>query len=141
MLAHPWFNQDFIAGDASSKDPYAASRTATESRVITQIKYGAPGERIVSGEKKLPPELQKLISDSAIAIAKEMLTGMVEVALKSIIADHEKSKPKSVGKKRGRPGRKPSVTNLVPEKLEPEVEVSSIDAPVAPLGENSASNV
>lgn len=107
MLAHPGFNGDFISTEITDKDPYAATRSETEpAHVVTSLKYGTPVSRDVYGAKAtLPPELQKIVQEAATAIAKEMLPGMLQSALKSLVAGHEASKEEKVKGKPGRPAR------------------------------------
>lgn len=101
MLAHPGFNSDFISGEL--KDPYAASRSDSEpAHVTTELKFGTPLSREVHGKTQLSPELQKIMQEAAVAMAKEMLPGMLQSALKTLVQGHEATKVKG---KRGRPAK------------------------------------
>lgn len=100
MLRHPGFNTDFIVVDSEKgNDPFAAFRTPAEpAHAITEIRYGTPEKRTVAGGKvTLPPEIQKLIQDQAVAIAKEMLPGMVKATLESLAEGHQKGPDTAVG--------------------------------------------
>ena len=120
MLSHPAFNSDFISVEQSARDPYASLRQETEpAHMMTEIKYGTPGERVTKGGPvKLPPELQKVVQEAAISLAKQMLPEMIETALKGIVAEHERNKqPNLTTKPKGRPGRPPSVKNQTKEEV------------------------
>ena len=118
MLSHSGFSSDFIAAD--SGDPYRMSRTDVEPQhVVTEMQFGTPVKRHMEGGKRvvLSPEMQAIVKDMAIALAKEMLPSMVEGTLKSIVDSHKSDKQQEVTievpkKQRGRPGRKPSVKNV-----------------------------
>lgn len=92
MMNHPGFNQDFIAADTTGTDPFAYMRQDSEpTHVMTEMKYGHPQGRNVSPVKtKLPPEVLRLVQEQATNIAKQMLPGMVETALKGILAASKK---------------------------------------------------
>ena len=88
MLNHPGFNMDFIAADDRGTDPYSSHREDAEPQhVLTEMRYGHPVCRNVSPVKtKLPPELMQIVRIQAESMAKQMLPGMVEEVLKSLVA-------------------------------------------------------
>ena len=96
MLAHPGFNQDFVsAEDVGGIDPYMLMREESEpAHMHTELKYGTPvGRSVVGGAKpKLSPEMARLIQEMATDVAKQMLPGMMEVALKQLVKDHDTMK-------------------------------------------------
>jgi hypothetical protein len=125
MLAHPGFNNDFISVDEGTRDPYASNRAPSESHIMTELKYGTPVNRTISGKAQLPPEIQKIVQEAAIGLAKEMLPGMVKEVLAGLVKSHEENKQTVVSKPKGRPGRKPSIK----KELAPEV----VETPTSPL--------
>lgn len=135
MLAHSGYMQDFISVEANGRDPYKGARQQTEpAHEIVGLNYGTPVSReIKGGSKQLPPELQKIVQDAAVAMAKEMMPGMITEALKGLVAAHVEDKKSvtapavEVAKPKGKPGRKPSIN-----KPEPIEEMSSlVDSTVA----------
>lgn len=129
MLVHPAFNSDFISAEETPVDPYAFMRQSSEpDHILTELQYGTPVKREIKGQKtQLPPELQKLIQESAAAMAREMLPGMVEASLKNILASSSASQTKAspVAKVKGKPGRKPKNKEVVvPAESEPTTEDS-----------------
>ena len=92
VKACPALGSDFVAVTEGGRDPFASSRPSAEPQhVITELKYGTPESRKVSPSKNpVPPELQKLIQAEAIALAKEMLPGMIRDTLRSL-AEQEKA--------------------------------------------------
>src|SRR3990167_3643152 len=91
MLGHPGFNTDFITAEVPGRDPYAGMRQPNEpAHIQTELQFGTPGKTI-KDVVPLSPELKKTIEDAAKALAKEMLPGMVESALKTLVEAHEKS--------------------------------------------------
>ena len=117
MLVHAGFNSDYVSADSTGKDIYASKRTESEpTHVITELKYGTPEKVIVGNSKtKLTPEMQKIVKEAAISLAKEMLPGMIESTLKNIIEAHEQNKKDSeVEKPKGKPGRPPLVKTEKP---------------------------
>lgn len=85
MQRHPGFSRDFIVIEDIQKDPYGYGRQDAEpGHVLTEMNYGMPGKRVATKQKtQLPPEMQKLVQEMAIEIAKGMLPGAIEEALKS----------------------------------------------------------
>lgn len=107
MLAHPGFNGDFISAEGVAIDPYAVTRQSSEpAHVMTEMKFGTPINRSIQGgaTAQLPPELQKIVQEASLVIAKNMLPGMLQEALKSLVKGHEAEK---AIKTKGKPGRKP----------------------------------
>lgn len=87
MRNHPGFNVDFVEVEEQKSDPYYR-KPVEPQHVMTELKYGTPIARETSKIKReLPPELEKLIQEQAVAIAKEMLPGMVEATLKAMAAN------------------------------------------------------
>lgn len=98
MLKHNGFNRDFISSeDTGGIDPYAYNRQESEpAHTITEMKYGMPEKRTIGGQKvNMTPEMRKAIQETAIDMAKAMLPGMLEEALKKIVRDHEAEKNNS----------------------------------------------
>lgn len=89
MLAHPGFNQDFIAADEVGTDPFSHYRKDNEpDHVITEMIYGHPGKRTANPIKaNVPPEVMKLIKQQATEIAQKMLPKMVAATLKEMAAE------------------------------------------------------
>jgi hypothetical protein len=111
MLAHPGFNSDFILADLSKIDPFLYTRQPSEpAHVVTEIKYGSPvGREVTGGRVNITPELQRLVQDMAVSMAKEMLPGMVKETLKTLMAEHKDQKeevPAAEPKKKGNPNWK-----------------------------------
>lgn len=118
MLNHPGFNSDYVSAESvGNKDPYASARVESEPpHTITELKYGTPEKVIRDGKTKLTPELDKLVKELAISMAKELLPEMVKSTLKSLVETHESSK-----KVKGKPGRKPLI-KAVPLEVEQKIE-------------------
>jgi len=88
MKNHPGFESDFISAEANVADPYAVTRIEKEpAHELADIKYGAPEGRVIKGgpKPKISPAIQKLIAESAAALAKQMLPDMVKETLKAIV--------------------------------------------------------
>lgn len=110
MLAHAGFGGDFISAEI---DPYAGTRKSVEpEHVLTELKYGTPIARTSTAGVKMSPEMQKIVASLASEMAKQMLPGMVEETLKSILSTHEGAKVAEkapvvakTGKKKGRPAK------------------------------------
>lgn len=102
MRQHPGFNCDFIETDTGSitGDPYAFMRSESEPQhVMTEMKYGTPTGRQVSGKPRIPPELARVVEDMATERMKQMLPGAIEEALKTLLRDRpEGSSPKSAAR-------------------------------------------
>jgi len=136
MIAHPGFNNDFVSADV---DPYAAQRKFNEpTHVITEMKFGTPVSKIVSGGTQLPLEMQKLVQEMAVNLAKSMLPSMLESALKEIVKVHEATKEKDVVVRiKKKPGRKPKVK--ITEVVETIVESVPVAETENPLAQESVS--
>ena len=125
MLAHPGFNSDFISADTVQVDPYAATRQSSEpSHVMTEMKFGTPVNRVVGkgDTPKFSPEIQKLIQDMAVEMAKKILPSMVESTIKGIVESHKAEKEDTAPvekKEKGKPGRKPKA-KISPDKDIPQ---------------------
>jgi hypothetical protein len=94
MTRHPGFKSDFVLIDeGQGSDPFAYFRQPAEPpHAVTEIKYGTPEKRtVVGGKTTIPPELQKLIQEQAVAIAKEMLPGMVKETLQAMASVTQQS--------------------------------------------------
>ena len=133
MLAHPGFNGDFISADTVAVDPYANARKAAEPRhEMTEMKFGTPVSRVVTGSNVLPPEMQKLVQAAAVELAKAMLPSMVESTLKELVgargaANTKVTSTKKAEKPKGKRGRPARV------KIEKEIEKIEIqEAPAKP---------
>lgn len=111
MLAHPGFNGDFISADITGVDPYAFTRRSAEPQhQLTELKFGTPvARKLAGGPPVLSPELQKIVQDMAINLAKEMLPGMVENTLKNLVEQKDSSNLNKDGKIKGKPGRPPGL--------------------------------
>ena len=125
MLGHPALNADFVlAEDVGNKDPYASSRVESEPvHDLTELKHGTPVSRISRPlPLKITPQLQAIINQEAVKIAKELLPSMLEETLKNVVKAHEsmKSTSKKTTKQRGRPKNK-----VVVEKEEISEETPS----------------
>ncbi len=102
MLRHPGFNQDFIAVDETGTDPYAHLRAGSEPQhVTTELKYGHPVARSAPPvSTQLPPEIKKLITEQATAIAAEMVKAqmpdLMAEAIKAVMAVQTGESPKTV---------------------------------------------
>jgi len=83
LKRHPGFNSDFICVDDSGTDPFASYREEQEpNHVITEIKYGHVERTTGSPRKvKIPPELQNVINQQAMEMAKKMLPDMIKETL------------------------------------------------------------
>lgn len=94
MINHPGFNRDFVSADDVVVDPFAYLRQEVEpTHVLTDLKHGTPGGRVVSSKKvTLPPEIAKLIQEQATEIAKKMLPDMVKNTLKALVKANEENK-------------------------------------------------
>lgn len=87
LKLHPGFNLDYIAIDEDETDPFMYMRNDSEpSHVIQEINYGHV-EKSVGNKKpfKLSPDIRKALQDEAMEMAKKMLPGMLEQAMKEII--------------------------------------------------------
>jgi len=130
MLKHPSYNSDFVSVETpESKDVFASNRQDSEpAHTITELKFGTPVSRETVGgtKKKLSLEMEKLVKEAAVAMAKEMLPGMLEAGLKELVTTHVKNKKKT----KGRPGRKPvkKVEELAEEEVVEEEVV--LDVPI-----------
>lgn len=94
LLAHPGFNQDFIAVEENARDPYAHNRAESEpGHVLTEMQFGQPVARKESGKQKLPPEVMKLVQEYAADLVKEMLPEAVAATLKAHADRVEAEKP------------------------------------------------
>lgn len=94
MTRHPGFKSDFVlVDDGQNNDPFAYFRQPVEPpHAVTEIKYGTPEKRtVVGGKTVIPPELQKMIQEQAVAIAKEMLPGMVKETLQAMASVTQQS--------------------------------------------------
>ena len=109
MLAHPRFNKEFVSADNLSTDPFVKGRKSIEpTHEMTKIKYGTPVAREIKGGDKpeLSPAMEKIVKESATALAKELLPNMVKDTLEQLVKNKKKPGRKP-GKKPGRkPGRK-----------------------------------
>ena len=89
MQNHPGFESDFISAESTNvADPYAVTRTEKEpAHEMADIKYGTPEGRVIKGgpKPKISPAIQKLITESAAELAKQMLPDMVKETLKAIV--------------------------------------------------------
>jgi len=87
MLEHPGFNSDYISADNVVIDPYAATRKPSEpGHVLTELKFGTPTARVSQNDiGHLPAELQRVVKEMAVGMAKQMLPDMVEATLKAIV--------------------------------------------------------
>ncbi len=114
MLAHPGMGGDYIAAETDF-DPYASFRPEVEPQhIVTELKFGTPIAMRKEGGNKasLPPELAALVKEMASNLAKEMLPGMVEATLKTIVENRKEetaSVPEVEGEEEGDVGVKPSV--------------------------------
>lgn len=77
------------------KDPFKSQREESEpGHIMTEFKYGRPDRTLSSAKKpKLSPEIEKMLNERAIEIAKELLPGMMEQMIKMGI---EKQQQKEV---------------------------------------------
>jgi len=94
MMAHAGFNSDFILAEIG--DPYASTRQPSEpTHVITEMKYGTPTARQVTGDKvQFSPDVMKSLTDIAASMAKAMFTQWKEEEkAKSEPKEEEKSYP------------------------------------------------
>lgn len=95
MLRHPGYEGDFISAESVNNiDPYAYARQDSEPQhVVTELKFGSPVGRQVSGGKtNLSPEVAKLVQEMATAMAKEMLPTMVESVLQTMLKTRDADK-------------------------------------------------
>jgi len=96
MLEHPGYENDYISVEegANKVDPYASNRTSMEpAHEVVELQHGTPVSREIKGDKaKISPEIQKLITDSAIALAKEMLPEMVKATLGELVKNNDEIK-------------------------------------------------
>jgi len=95
MQNHPGFESDFISADTNVADPYAVTRTEKEpAHEMADIKYGAPEGRVIKGgpKPKISPAIQKLITESAKDLAKQMLPDMVKETLKVLTESKREEK-------------------------------------------------
>lgn len=91
LLAHAGLTMDFWAvSDGEFKDPFKHMREEIEPvHQIMEFKYGRPDQMMTSQKKpKLSPEVEKMLNERALEIAKELLPGMVEQLLKAGAAKH-----------------------------------------------------
>lgn len=67
------------------KDPFKYQREESEpAHIMTEFKYGRPDRTLSSAKKpKLSPEIEKMLNERAIEIAKELLPGMMEQMIKA----------------------------------------------------------
>lgn len=103
LLAHDGCKVDFWPVEEGEwKDPFKFQRSEMEPvHQITEFEYGRPGRTISSPKAaKLPPEVEKLLNDRAIEIAKQLLPGMVEQVIKAGIAENAKTKGEVEGPKK-----------------------------------------
>lgn len=118
MLTHNGFNRDFVSADEKGTDPYVHIRESSEVQYVTEELIHGQTKRTSSPIKKtLPPEIQKMIKEQAMSIAKEMLPTMVEAVLKEATS-------KDVSKEKDTPVR------IVETAVEPTVEESIKKLPV-----------
>ena len=120
LLQHPSYNNDFIKVDEEEVDPYLDKRRDSEPQHIhAEIEHGTL-KKVEGGPRKIDPKLQKLISNEAIKMAKEMAPKLAVEFLKDLkeksdaesenvkdVADPEKTAPAK--KKSGRSAKKTSV--------------------------------
>ena len=88
MQMHPGFNSDFIMAADDAHDPYATYRQPNEpAHVVTEMRFGTPGKRSVEGKVgNIPPELEKMIKDQAIALAKQIAPQLAKQILEEMVA-------------------------------------------------------
>lgn len=85
LMAHAGLTMDFWAvEDGEFKDPFKHMREEIEPvHQIMEFQYGRPAQMLTSQKKqKLSPEVEKMLNERALEIAKELLPGMVEQLLK-----------------------------------------------------------
>ena len=93
MRKHASFGRDFIEVDDKELDPFKDTREEIEPvHKISELKYGHVEKTTRSRGQKLPPEIQKAIQGEALKLAKQMLPGLVQETLKSIVAANKKAK-------------------------------------------------
>ena len=83
MLNHPGFNMDFISADEKGTDPYAHMREHEVEYVTEELIHGQAKRIGTPVRKALPPEIKRMITEEAKAIAKQMLPEMVKAVLES----------------------------------------------------------
>lgn len=117
MKLHSGYNADFISVEDDAKDPFSANRSEVEpAHNITEIKYGHTEKKYGTPQKvKLSPEMQALIQQEAMRIAKEMIPSVIaslqtaketpsqSVPVKELTEDIE---PIVTSTKPGRPAKK-----------------------------------
>lgn len=84
--------------DGEWKDPFAHQRQENEpAHIMTEFKYGRPDRTLSSAKKpKLTPEIEKMLNERAIEIAKELLPGMMEQMIKAGIEKQKQTEKKEV---------------------------------------------
>ena len=134
MLAHQGYNSDYISvEDPAGKDPYAAIREESEPiHDVTELKFGTPVARSAP-KGKLSPELQKVVQEAAVSLAKEMLPGMIKESLKGILEVHEASKKAKASTKSKKKTGRPKKTVLIEKEEISEEVIPSVAVEEVPI--------
>jgi hypothetical protein len=94
MKSHPGFNGDFILATDEAFDPYIGQRQATEpAHIVMEMVHGAPATKIVTGKLgNVSPDVERLIREQAMEIAKNMLPQMVKATLEDLVSARQEAK-------------------------------------------------
>jgi hypothetical protein len=145
MKNHPGFNSDFVSVEEEALDPFLSTRQESEpAHSITQIEYGRAGKVLATpAQKKLPAELEALVREQAISLAKamlpEMLKGLIEAGALKKVEDGPKQVEEEAGPALGvevkkevvekkSKGLKKDLKKVVSAATEPEKEEVPIEA-------------